>query len=376
MSHDPSNPGANIMDHQRSMASQAVKESVTTMRAVVYHGPGRRALEHKPRPALQDPRDAIVRVTTTTICGTDLHILKGDVPTVKDGRTLGHEGVGVVEEVGRAVSGLRKGDKVLISCITWCGRCDFCRRTMYSHCRNGGWILGNTIDGTQAEYVRIPFADTSLTVAQAGVAEEALVMLSDILPTGFECGVLNGQVKPGDSVAIVGTGPVGLAALLTAQLYAPADLIAIDLDDNRLEVARAFGATCLVNSSDGNAARRVRELTADAGVDVAIEAVGVPATFELCQAIVAAGGHVANIGVHGQPVPLHLETLWSHNITLTTRLVDTATMPMLLKLVAAGRLQPGKLVSHRFALAEAMRAYDTFENALGEHALKVILRDT
>jgi alcohol dehydrogenase len=345
----------------------------TTMKALVYHGPGRRAWEQRPRPRIQQPSDAIVRLTTTTICGTDLHILKGDVPSVTAGRILGHEGVGVVEETGSTVAGFHRGDKVLISCITSCGRCDFCRKGMYSHCRNGGWILGNTIDGTQAEYVRVPHAETSLYVLPPDAAEDAMVMLSDILPTAFECGVLNGQVKPGDTVAIVGAGPIGLAALLTAQLYSPSAIVMVDVDDNRLEVARTLGATHLVNSSDGQAARKTMDLTAGAGVDVAIEAVGIPATFDICQSVMAPGGRLANIGVHGKPVELRLERLWSHNVAITTRLVDTAATPMLLKMVQAARLHPEWLATHRFALDEVMEAYDTFGNAARAKALKVLL---
>lgn len=343
------------------------------MKALVYHGPGNRKLEDKPKPALQYPGDAIVRITKTTICGTDLHILKGDVPTVAEGRILGHEGVGIVEEVGTGVSGFHAGDRVLISCITSCGKCGNCKKGMYSHCESGGWILGNMIDGTQAEYVRIPFADSSLYRIPAGADEEAIVMLSDILPTGFECGVLNGQVKPGDTVAIVGAGPIGLATLLTAQFYSPAELIMIDVDDNRLEIAKQFGATRIINSTDGQAAGKVMELTGNLGVDVAIEAVGIPATFDICQAIVAPGGHIANIGVHGKPVQLNLDKLWAHNITLTTRLVDTVSTPMLLKTVTAGKIEPKRLVTHRFALSDIMRAYDTFSNAAQEQALKMII---
>jgi len=343
------------------------------MKALVYHGPGKRSWEDKPKPQIQAPTDAIVRITKTTICGTDLHILKGDVPSVKAGRILGHEGVGVVEEVGSAVSSFKARDRVLISCITSCGKCEACKKGMYSHCESGGWILGNTIDGTQAEYVRIPYADNSLYGVPKAVDEDALVMLSDILPTGFECGVLNGQVKPGDKVAIVGAGPVGLAALLTAQFYSPAELILIDLDENRLAVAKTFGATASVNSGDGKAVEKVMALTGNKGVDVAIEAVGIPGTFDICQDIVAAGGHVANVGVHGKPVSLKLEKLWAHNITLTTRLVDTVTTPMLLKTVVAGKLQPKKLITHQFRLDELMKAYDTFGNAAKEKALKVLL---
>jgi alcohol dehydrogenase len=347
---------------------------IGAMKALVYHGPGRRAWEDRPRPVVKETTDAVVRITTTTICGTDLHILKGDVPTVTDGRILGHEGVGIVDEVGKGVSRVRKGDKVLISCITSCGTCRFCKKGMYSHCDDGGWILGHLIDGTQAEFVRIPHADTSLYVLPGDADEEALAMLSDIFPTGFECGVLNGQVKPGDTVAIVGAGPIGLAALLTAQFYSPAEVVMIDPDENRLQVAKAFGATRVVKAVGEEAVRAVQSFTNSAGVDVAIEAVGIPATFDVCQAIVAPGGHIANIGVHGRPVELHLEKLWAHNITLTTRLVDTVTTPMLLKLVQAGRLQPGKLVTHRFALNETMKAYDTFASAARERALKVVLR--
>ncbi|MEO5906400.1 MAG: zinc-dependent alcohol dehydrogenase family protein [Saprospiraceae bacterium] len=343
------------------------------MKALVYHGPGKKSWEEKPKPVIVEQTDAVVKILKTTICGTDLHILKGDVPTVADGRIIGHEGVGVIDEIGTSVSNFKIGDHVLMSCISACGKCEFCKKAMYSHCVKGGWILGNTIDGTQAEYVRIPFADNSLYLIPAGSDEEALVMLSDILPTGMECGVLSGQIKPGDIIAIVGSGPIGLATLLTAQFYAPAEIIMIDQDDNRLNVAKTFGATHIINSGNKNAVEKVMDLTNGKGVDVAIEAVGVPLTFELCQAIISAGGHIANIGVHGKSVPLHLETLWSRNITITTRLVDTVSTPMLFKTVKSGKLEPKKLITHRFKLDEIIKAYDTFENAAKEKALKVIL---
>ena len=343
------------------------------MQALVYHGPQQKTLEDRPKPTVQVPSDAIVKVTRTTICGTDLHILKGDVATCKPGTILGHEGVGVVDSVGSGVVSFKAGDSVLISCITACGRCDYCRKGMYSHCTTGGWILGNSIDGTQAEFVRIPHADTSLHPIPPGADEEALVMLSDILPTGFECGVLNGKVQPGSTVAIVGSGPIGLAALLTAQFYSPAEIIVIDLDANRLDVARRFGATATVNSADGNAAQQVMTLTGGRGVDTAIEAVGIPATLELCQDIVAAGGNIANIGVHGAKVDLHLERLWSHNVTITTRLVDTVSIPMLLKTVQARRIDAKLLITHRFKLGEILQAYDTFSKAADTKALKVIV---
>jgi alcohol dehydrogenase len=343
------------------------------MKALIYLGPGQKAIEDRPMPEIQKPGDAIVKITRTTICGTDLHILKGDVPTCASGRILGHEGVGIVEGVGPAVTAFKKGDRVLISCISSCGKCEFCRRGMYSHCATGGWILGNEIDGTQAEYVRTPHADTSLYLIPEGVDEEALVMLSDILPTGFECGVLNGKVAPGGTVAIVGSGPIGLAALMTAQLYSPGRIIMIDLDDNRLEVAKKFGATDTVNSADGKAVEKVKALTSGLGVDTAIEAVGVPATFELCQDLVASGGVIANIGVHGKKVELHLERLWAHNISITTRLVDTATTPMLLKSVVAKKIDPTRLITHRFRLDQILEAYDTFGRAAATKALKVII---
>ncbi|MGO4409848.1 MULTISPECIES: zinc-dependent alcohol dehydrogenase family protein [unclassified Brevundimonas] len=343
------------------------------MKALVYKGPGQKALEDRPMPVIQAPGDAVVKVVKTTICGTDLHILKGDVPTCAPGRILGHEGVGVIEAIGAAVTTFKPGDRVLISCISSCGKCEYCRRGMYSHCTTGGWILGNAIDGTQAEYVRIPHAETSLYPIAQGADEEAMVMLSDILPTGFECGVLNGKVAPGSTVAIVGAGPIGLAALLTAQLYSPAEIIMIDLDDSRLEIARRFGATQVINSSDGKAAETVSSLTGGRGVDTAIEAVGVPATFELCEELVAPGGVIANIGVHGKAVNLHLETLWSRNIAVTTRLVDTATTPMLLKTVRSGRIDPTRLITHRFTLDQILDAYDTFGRAAETKALKVII---
>ena len=343
------------------------------MNALVYHGPGKKSWEEKPKPIITEPSDAIVKILKTTICGTDLHILKGDVPEVTDGRILGHEGVGIIEEVGTAVTDFKKGDHVLISCITSCGKCGSCKKGMYSHCEKGGWILGHVIDGTQAEYVRIPYADTSLYHIPANTDEEALVMLSDILPTAYECGVLNGQVKPGDIVVIVGAGPIGLACLITAQFYTPAEIIMVDIDDNRLEVARTFGATQTINSNNENALQKIMTLTEQKGVDVAIEAVGIAATFELCEAVIAAGGHIANVGVHGKAVALHLETLWSKNITITTRLVDTVTTPLLLKTVTAKKLDAAKLITHRFALNDIISAYDTFENASKEKTLKVIL---
>jgi alcohol dehydrogenase len=343
------------------------------MMAFVYHGPGKTAFEAHAKPQITAPTDAIVKIVKTTICGTDLHILKGDVATCAPGRILGHEGVGVIESVGAAVTTFKPGDRVLISCITSCGKCPACRAQMYSHCEHGGWILGNQIDGTQAEFVRIPYAETSLYPVIAGVDEEALVMLSDILPTGFECGVLNGKVQPGGTVAIVGSGPVGLAALLTAQFYTPAEIIMIDLDGKRLEIAKRFGATAVVNSTDGHAVDAIMALTDGRGVDTAIEAVGIPVTFELCEDIVAAGGVIANIGVHGHPVSLNLERLWDRNIAITTRLVDTVSTPMLLKSLKAKRIDPKLLITHHFKLADILRAYDTFGHAADTGALKVII---
>ncbi len=343
------------------------------MNALVYQGPGRKSLEDMPKPTLLEATDAVVRITKTTICGTDLHILKGDVTTVGEGRILGHEGIGVIESTGASVTRFHPGDRVIVSCITACGKCEYCQRGMSSHCEKGGWILGNTIDGTQAEFVRIPWADTSLHLIPHDADDEAMVMLSDILPTGYECGVLNGCVKPGDTVAIIGAGPVGLAALLTAKFYTPADIIMIDQDDHRLDVAKKLGATRLINNSNGKAMIKIMTMTYGRGVDVAIEAVGIPATFDLCQTIIAPGGHIANVGVHGESVPLHLETLWSQNITITTRLVDAVTTPLLIKTVMAGRLLPKQLISHRFPLSEALTAYDTFANAAREKALKIIL---
>jgi alcohol dehydrogenase len=343
------------------------------MKALVYHGVGKKAWEEKAKPTIAKTTDAIVKILKTTICGTDLHIMKGDMPAVIEGRILGHEGVGIIEEVGTAVSNFKKGDHVIISCVTSCGKCEYCKKGMYSHCIDGGWILGYMIDGTQAEYVKIPHADNSLYHIPEGADEEALVMLSDILPTGFECGVLNGQVKPGDTIAIIGAGPVGLAALLTSQFYTPAVIIVIDMDDNRLAVAKTFGATQTINSSDGKSVEKVMKLTNNKGVDVAIEAVGIEATFEICSDIVAAGGHIANIGVHGKSVELHMETLWSKNITITTRLVDTVTTPMLFKTVQSKKIEPKKLITHHFRLDQIVEAYDTFGNAAKEKTLKVIL---
>lgn len=354
-------------------SEQKMPQAEETMQALVYKGPGKRALEKKPKPKILESSDAIVKMSKTTICGTDLHIMKGDVPEVKEGLILGHEGVGIVESVGESVSSFKPGDKVIISCITSDGRCDYCKRGMYSHCKNGGWILGHLIDGTQAEYVRIPFADTSLYHVPVGVDEESLAMLSDILPTGFECGVLNGQIKPGDTVAIIGAGPIGLAALLTAQFYSPSQIIMVDGDEYRLETSKKLGATMTMNSFKEDIVQKIFAITEGVGVDVAIEAVGIPQTFDYCQKIIAPGGHIANIGVHGKSVELKLQELWSKNITITTRLVDTQTTPMLLKTVLSGKLKPKSLITHHFKLSEAMKAYDSFANAAKEHVLKVIM---
>lgn len=347
------------------------------MRALVYHGPGSKAWEEVPEPEIQDPTDAIVRVDTTTICGTDLHILKGDVPAVIDGRILGHEAVGTVEQVGAAVTTLEPGDRVLVSCISACGRCRYCREGQFGQCiGGGGWILGHLIDGTQAEKVRVPFADTSAYLVPDDVSDEDALMLADILPTGFEVGVLNGQVQPGDVVAVVGAGPIGLAVILTAQLYSPSAIVAIDLADSRLEAAKQFGATGTINNTTGDVLQRILDLTDGLGADVAVEAVGVPETFELCTRLIRPGGRVANVGVHGNPATLHLEDLWIRNVTITTGLVDTATTPTLLRLLAGRQLDASLFATHRFALDEFMDAYDTFSRAADTGALKVVLSRT
>lgn len=342
------------------------------MQAIVYGGPGIKSLDTVPTPKILQPTDAVVKIVKTTICGTDLHILKGDVPAVTKGRILGHEGVGIVEEVGSAVTRFKKGDRVLISCVSACGKCDYCKKQLYSHCEDGGWILGHLIDGTQAEYVRTPHADNSLYHVPEGADEEALVMLSDILPTGFEIGVLYGAVQPGDTVAIIGAGPIGMAALLTAQFFSPARLIMVDVDDSRLAMAKTFGATDVINSASTDAVAGLMAMTKD-GIDVVIEAVGIAATFDICQSVVRPGGHIANIGVHGTSVDLQLQDLWIKNITLTTGLVNTNTTAMLMKNVQSGKLKPTELITHRFPFAEFMRAYEVFANASKEKALKVII---
>lgn len=344
------------------------------MQAVVFHGPGDKRWETVADPRIERGEDAIVRITSATLCGTDLHILKGDVPEVKAGTVLGHEAVGIVEEVGNAVTHLKKGDRVLIPAITADGRCDFCRQGMYSHCRDGGWVFGHLIDGLQAEYARTPYADTSLHRVPEELTDEQVLFLADILPTSYECGVLNGQVKPGDTVAVVGAGPIGLAAILLSRLFSPGLIVAIDLDPARLERARQFGADVTIQSNVEDVRERVSEITRGAGVDVAMEAVGVPETFELCADLVKPGGRVANIGVHGKPACLHLERLWAHNITITTRLVDTTSVPQLLSLIQARRFDPTVFATHSFPLAEAMDAYDVFSRAGETGALKVVLK--
>jgi alcohol dehydrogenase len=344
------------------------------MKALVYHGPGEKAWEEKPDPVLVEPTDAIVRIDTATICGTDLHILKGDVPEVAPGTVLGHEAVGTIVEVGSAVTTFGPGDRVLISCITSCGRCRFCKEGHYGLCTGGGgWILGHLIDGVQAELARIPFADTSLYRIPDGLTDEQVLFLADILPTSYEVGILNGEVDAGDVVVIVGAGPIGLAAVLTAKLYTPGTIVVVDLADARLDKAREFGADVTVNSGHEDPIEVVRGLTEGLGADVAIEAVGIPETFELCTAIVRPGGRVANVGVHGKPATLHLETLWIKDITIKTGLVDTSTTPRLLKLIAQGRLDPLPFATHRFPLDSTMEAYETFAGAADTNALKVVL---
>lgn len=344
------------------------------MKALIYQGPLQRTWEDHSDPKIQEATDAIVHMSTSTICGTDLHIMNGEVPTVEPGRILGHEGVGIIKEIGADVTNFKKGDRVLISCITSCGKCDFCKKQMYSHCRNGGWALGNTIDGTQAEYVRIPHADHSLYLAPQEIEDDTLVLLSDIFPTGFECGVLNGQVKPGDIVTIIGAGPIGLSALLTSHFYSPTQVILVDCDTNRLQVALELGATCIINYEEEDVIERILALTYGSGVDVAMDAVGTTASFATCQSIITPGGRIANIGVHGKPVELHLEKLWHYNVTITTRLVDTFSTSLLLKLLRAGKLEASKMITHRFPLGEVMKAYDVFSNAAKEKAIKVILK--
>jgi alcohol dehydrogenase len=344
------------------------------MKALVYHGPGQKAWEEVPKPVLSADTDAIVRVDAVTICGTDLHILKGDVPAVTPGRILGHEAVGTVESVGSAVRSVKPGDHVLVSCITSCGTCRYCREARYGQCLGGGgWILGHLIDGTQAEYVRVPFADTSTYLAPAGVSDEALLMVADILPTGYEVGVLNGCVRPGDVVAVVGAGPIGLSAIMGSRLYSPSHIVAIDLADSRLEAAKQFGADVTVNNGVEDPMDAIRGLTDGLGADVTIEAVGVPATFELAAALVRPGGHVANIGVHGQPATLHLEDLWIKDVTIMTGLVDTYSTPTFLRLLQGHQLDADRFVTHRFALDDFEKAYEVFARAGDTGALKVFV---
>ncbi len=344
------------------------------MRALVYHGPGQRGWDTVPDPTIIDPTDIVVRIDSTTICGTDLHILKGDVPETTPGTILGHEAVGTVVELGASVQTVTVGDRVLLSCISACGRCRFCKEARYGQCLGGGgWIFGHTIDGVQAEYARVPFADTSVYKISDALSDEQVLFLADILPTSYEVGVLNGMVSPGDTVAIVGAGPIGLAAVMTARLYTPGRIIAIDLADTRLESARRFGADTTINNGIEDPIARVMELTDGLGADVAFEAVGIPATFELATELIRAGGRVANMGVHGTPATLHLEKLWIRNVTITTGLVDTFTIPRLLKLVASGRLDPTIFATHHYALDETMQAYDTFQDAEATGALKIVL---
>ena len=355
-----------------------------TMKAMVYHGANDIRFEDRPRPEILQPTDAVIRLTKTTICGTDLGIWKGKNPEIQetavaktgnfDGRILGHEGIGIVEEVGSAVKNFKKGDKVIISCVSRCGTCENCQKQLYAHCRNeGGWIMGYMIDGTHAEYVRTPFADTSLYLLPEGLNEEVAVFLSDVLPTSHEIGVQYGDIKPGDTIAIVGTGPIGMGCLLTAQFYSPAQIIAVDMDDNRLAMAKELGATHTVNSAKEDAVQRILEITGGRGVDCAMEAVGIEATWDICQNVVKEGGHIANVGVHGKSVNFELNKLWIKNLTITTGLVNANTTGMLLKTCCSGKLPLEKLATHHFKFAEFEKAYDVFKHASDEKALKVMI---
>ena len=344
------------------------------MKGLVFRGPGRRAWETVPDPSIDAPGDVIVRIDSSTICGTDLHILKGDVPEVTPGTILGHEAVGTIVETGPAVTTLAEGDRVLVSCITSCGRCRFCREGRYGLCTGGGgWIFGHLIDGLQAEYARVPFAETSVHRVAPELTDEQVLFLADILPTSYEVGVLAGRVGPGDTVAVVGAGPIGLAAIMTARLFTPGRIVAVDLAPARLAKALDFGADAVIDNGVEDPVARMLELTDGLGADVAIEAVGVPETFELCTELIRPGGRVANVGVHGHPATLHLEKLWIRDVTITTGLVDTSTTPQLLKLIADGRLDPTPFATHRFELGEAEEAYDTFADAATTNALKVVL---
>jgi alcohol dehydrogenase len=344
------------------------------MKGLVYGGPGTRSWTAVPDARIQEPRDAVIRVDAVTICGTDLHILGGDVPTVTPGRVLGHEAVGTVVETGGGVGGLTVGDRVLASCISACGICRFCREGAYGQCRGGGgWILGHLVDGVQSEYARIPFADLSTYKLPEQVSDESAVLLADILPTSYEVGVLNGRVRPGDTVVVIGAGPIGLAAVVTARLYSPAHIVVVDKAESRLQAAKMFGADTLVEAGSDDPLAVVRQLTGGLGADVVMEAVGTPQTFELCTTLVRPGGRVANIGVHGRPATLHLEDLWIRNVTITTGLVDTYSTPKLLDMLVAGQLDLGQMVTHRFGLDEFMQAYDVFADPAGTGALKVVL---
>jgi len=344
------------------------------MKGLVYGGPGTRSWTEIPDARIQDPRDAVIRVDAVTICGTDLHILGGDVPEVTPGRVLGHEAVGTVVETGSGVSGLASGDRVLASCISACGICRFCREGAYGQCRGGGgWILGHLVDGVQSEFARIPFADLSTYKLPEQVGDESAVLLADILPTSYEVGVLNGRVRPGDTVVIVGAGPIGLAAVATARLFSPAHVVVVDKAESRLQAAKLFGADTTVVAGTDDPLAVVHGLTEGLGADVVMEAVGTPQTFELCTRLVRPGGRVANIGVHGKPATLHLEDLWIRNVTITTGLVDTYSTPKLLDMLVAGQLDLGHMVTHRFGLDEFMQAYDVFADPAHTAALKVVL---
>lgn len=345
-----------------------------TMKAFVYHGPEKMSLDQVPKPTIIKPTDAIVKVTTSTICGTDKHIRHGGMPEVEPGRIIGHEFCGIVEEVGSSVNKFKKGDKVAVSCVTQCMDCYYCRRGMYSQCTTGSWIYGYMIDGCQADYVRVPYADSGMYIIPDSLTDEDVLFVGDILSTGY-FGAENGNIQPGDTVAVFGSGPVGMCAMATARLWGPARIVAVDIDDSRLEFAKKNGwADYGLNPQKVDVVQALKDMTGGRGADVTIEANGFEPTFKGAIDGVRAGGTVSLIGVFEKPQVVEMNKLWIKNIAIKMGLVNANRISELIDLIKEGKLNMKPLITHTLPLSQVAEGYDIFEERR-DNAIKVVLKD-
>jgi alcohol dehydrogenase len=352
-----------------------------TMRAAVFHGPGDIRIDEVPRPT-PGPGEAVIRVTLTTICGTDVHILKGEYP-VTPGTIVGHEPVGVIDELGAGVTGYEVGDRVLVGAITPCGQCHACLSGNLSQCGHGsgyeaigGWRFGNTIDGAQAEYLLVPSAQANLAKIPESLTDEQVVLLADIASTGFS-GAESGRVRIGDTVVVFAQGPIGLCASAGAKLMGAARVIGVDGDANRAAMALRMGADLVLDPATTDVVGEVKRLTGGAGADVAIEALGLQETFESALRCVRPGGTVSSLGVYSGKLQLPYEAfaagLGDHTIVTTLCPGGKERMSRLMRMVESGRFDPTPMITHSFPLSEIGEAYRIFSNRL-DGVLKVAIR--